>query len=351
MLLSSVVVLGFAGAVQAQTLMWDAPNDQTITGYIYKSGTQSGVYSASHDVGNVTSAMLIGLAPSTTYYFVVESYDAQGMLSVPSSEIVYTTPRAPLVLTCPAPVVPSSTGSSVSVALPLTVTGGLAPIATSCAPQSGALFPVGVTPFTCTATDAAQQAASCQSTVTVTGCAYSVTPTSQATGAGSGAGTATVNTTGSCAWTARANASWLAVTAGATGAGNGTVGYTFAANTDTTARTGTLNIAGQTLTVTQSGVPCTYSVTPTSQSVGAAGGTGTVAVTTGSSCTSAAMSNAGWLTVTTGASGTGDTTVAYAIAANTGTTTRTGTLTIAGQTLTVTQGGASSKRARHVRGG
>ena len=48
------------------------------------------------------------------------------------------------------------------------------------------------------------------------------------------------------------------------------------------------------------------------------------------------VSNASWMTVTSGASGSGPGTVAFSVAANTGAA-RTGTLTIAGQTFTVTQ--------------
>ena len=43
----------------------------------------------------------------------------------------------------------------------------------------------------------------------------------------------------------------------------------------------------------------------------------------------------------TGASGTGNGTVAFSIAANTGSTSRSGTLTVGGQTFTVTQAGAA----------
>ena len=51
----------------AQTLMWNAPAGSTVSGFIYSYGTQSGVYTRSVDVGNVTSAQLSGLASSTTY--------------------------------------------------------------------------------------------------------------------------------------------------------------------------------------------------------------------------------------------------------------------------------------------
>ncbi len=82
---------------------------------------------------------------------------------------------------------------------------------------------------------------------------------------------------------------------------------------------------------------CTYSIAPTSQSFSDPGGTGSVAVTTTpSTCAWTAVSNAGWITVTSGASGTGNGTVSYSVAANTGSA-RNGSITIAGQTFTVSQ--------------
>ncbi len=86
---------------------------------------------------------------------------------------------------------------------------------------------------------------------------------------------------------------------------------------------------------------CTFSISPTSVTVAAAGATGTVAVTAGSGCSWTAASNDAWITVTGGASGTGNGTVSYSVAANTASQ-RTGTVTIAGQTFTVTQEGAPS---------
>ena len=170
-------------------------------------------------------------------------------------------------------------------------------------------------------------------------CTYSIAPTSQALAAGGAAGSATVTAGTGCAWTAASNAGWISVTSGATGSGNGTVGYAAAANTTTSSRTGTLTIAGQTLTVTQAA--CSYTISPTTQSMTAAAGTANATVTTTSGCPWTATSNAAWLSVTSGGSGSGNGTVNYSVAANTTTSSRTGTLTIAGRTLTVTQAACS----------
>jgi Zn-dependent metalloprotease len=90
---------------------------------------------------------------------------------------------------------------------------------------------------------------------------------------------------------------------------------------------------------TDCGGTCTFSISPTSASSPAAGGSGTVTVTAGAGCNWTAVSNAGFIAITSGASGSGSGSVTYNVGANTGTTSRTGTLTIAGQTFTVTQAG------------
>lgn len=187
--------------------------------------------------------------------------------------------------------------------------------------------------------------ASCMTTVAgdPTSCTYTISPTSSSPGAAASTGSVNVITGNDCAWTAASNSSWLTITDGASGSGNGTVTYSVAANTGSSSRSGTLTIAGQTFTVTQAGTPsCTYAISPTSRSLAAAAASGSVSVTTTTGCSWTAGSNAPWLTITAGANGTGNGTVAYSVAANTGTSARTGTLTIAGKTFTLTQAGATS---------
>lgn len=87
---------------------------------------------------------------------------------------------------------------------------------------------------------------------------------------------------------------------------------------------------------------CTTSLNATSRSVGAAATTGSVNVSTSSGCAWSAASNASWITVTSGASGNGNGTVAYSVQANTSSSSRSGTLSIAGKTFTVNQEGSTS---------
>ncbi len=182
-----------------------------------------------------------------------------------------------------------------------------------------------------------------QSGASATPCTYSLSATTQSVGASSTTGSVGVTTGTSCAWSASANVPWLSITAGASGTGNGTVQFTVAANTDPAPRAGTLTVAGQTFTVKQAAgsVSCAYSLSSTSVSAPAAAGSSSVDITTTSSCAWTAAANASWLAVTSAASGTGNATVSFSIAENTDTSPRSGTLTIAGQTVTVNQAAAA----------
>gem|GEM_PF-1959922 len=82
---------------------------------------------------------------------------------------------------------------------------------------------------------------------------------------------------------------------------------------------------------------CTYSISPSNRSFPASGGSDDVSVTAPDGCPWQAVSNASWITITSGSNGSGNGTVSYTVAANASATPRTGTMTIAGQTFTVTQ--------------
>ena len=172
---------------------------------------------------------------------------------------------------------------------------------------------------------------------TLTVYSFTLNPTSQNFGASGSTGIVNVTSSAACPWTAQSNATWITVTSGASGTGNGTVGFNVAANTSAGQRTGTMTIAGQTFTVTQDGLNCSYSINPTSQNFSASGGANSVTVTATAGCAWSVVNNApSFITVNSGASGSGNGTVNYTVSANSSPA-RTGTITIAGQTFTVTQ--------------
>jgi hypothetical protein len=167
-------------------------------------------------------------------------------------------------------------------------------------------------------------------------CGYTIDPTSASIGSDGGSSSIDVTAPNGCPWTAQSPDPWITITGGASGDGNGTVSYSVAANTGGP-RSGTINVGGQTFAISQ-GAPCSYSVDPLTITAPVNGGSGTISVTAGPWCGGwTAASNAAWITITSGASGLGNGTVGYKVAANTGTSSRSGTLTIAGATVSLTE--------------
>ncbi len=86
---------------------------------------------------------------------------------------------------------------------------------------------------------------------------------------------------------------------------------------------------------------CSYALTSASATFDSSGGTGSAGLSTIAGCAWSASSNAAWVSITSGSIGNGSGTVYYSVSSNSSASSRTGTLTIAGQTFTVTQAGFS----------
>jgi hypothetical protein len=86
-------------------------------------------------------------------------------------------------------------------------------------------------------------------------CTYALTPTQTTFPKTGGSGIVTVDVTGNspavCSWTAKSNASWIKITSGSTGTGDGSVGFTVAKNTTRKSRTGTISVGDQQVKITQ----------------------------------------------------------------------------------------------------
>ncbi len=172
-------------------------------------------------------------------------------------------------------------------------------------------------------------------------CSIAITPATNAPFQQTGGSSTIAVTAGSgCTWSVTNNLSWVSITSGSSGSGNGTVAFTIAANPDAATRSGNITIAGQSYTITQYGLPCTYSISPTtSGSLGAAATTATITVTALAGCAWTTEDSLSWATVTSG-SGAGNGTVEYSVTANVSSAARTGTMTVAGQAYTVNQAGS-----------
>ena len=176
-------------------------------------------------------------------------------------------------------------------------------------------------------------------------CSFGVSPPTLSLGTAGGAASVVVTTDTTCPWTTASAAPWIAVSQ-ASGTGPGTVTLTVSPNGTAAPRSGTVTVAGQTVTVSQQAAApsCAYSLGSSSQWVPAAGGNGTTGVTTSAGCAWTAASGASWLTVSP-SGGTGPGTVSFTAAANTTGAARTSALVIGGLTFSVTQGAAATEEA------
>jgi hypothetical protein len=183
-------------------------------------------------------------------------------------------------------------------------------------------------------------------TITVTqasgSCTYAVSPTNVSVPSTGSNNSISVITGSGCAWTAASAASWIAITSAASMSGLGSVDYSVAANPTGGSRTGTLTVAGQTVTITQAGSApgCTYTVAPTTVSVPSTAGNHSLTVTTGAGCAWTASTTTSWIAITDGTSMSGPGIVNYSVARNPTAVSRTGTLAVAGRTVTLTQSAA-----------
>jgi hypothetical protein len=186
-----------------------------------------------------------------------------------------------------------------------------------------------------------ENALSLQFQVPLIGCTFSISPTSFSVSAKGGSGSLTVTSGSGCRWSATSSDGWISITAGTTGTTSGTVSFSVAPNFSPLPRSGTISISGQaTFTITQAGATsCIFGLSPTSFFAISDGDAGTVSVTTQTGCVWMATSNAFWIHVTDGSTGTGSGTFSFTVDANTRTTGRSGSIKVADQTFTVTQDG------------
>ncbi len=167
-----------------------------------------------------------------------------------------------------------------------------------------------------------------------TACSFTVATDTFSVDAAGGERQVAVTAPAGCSWTAQSPTPWITITSSATGSGSGLVVFRVAAS-DGPGRTGTIVVAGRTITVTQS-LGCSVTVATDTFSVDAAGGEQQVAVTAAAGCSWTAQSQTPWITITSSAAGSGSGMVVFRVAASDGPG-RTGAVVVAGRTITVTQ--------------
>ena len=202
-------------------------------------------------------------------------------------------------------------------------------------------------------TSAAVGSAACGSSATVsTGpspakCQVSVTAPQAALDPAGGSAAVTVATQAECGWTVASDVGWITGFSPASGQGAGEVRFQVAANPTTAMRQGRITLNGTVAQVSQAGVSCRVEISRPSQALDASGGTGAVDVLAPASCAWNAAATEAWLTITSGASGTGNGTVSFRVAPNTGIA-RIGGLAITDKTFVVTQAAPAAPQCNYA---
>jgi len=202
-------------------------------------------------------------------------------------------------------------------------------------------------------TVAANSGASRTGTITVSGQTFTVnqfgttcsfalsTPVLDFTAAGGSAVVSVFAPASNCSWTATPGDPAVTLSSsGGTAPSQITVSLT--ANPNTTARNLTADIGGQTLAINQPGKNCTVTLGASTATISAAGGPGSVSVTTQSGCSYSTVSGPSWINITSGDSGAGPGGVLfYTVDPNSTTVSRSGAMNIGGQFFEITQPGVS----------
>jgi len=353
------------------TLSWTPPSaGDPPSSYVVEAGSASGRTDlANFDTGNPAPALAVDSVPAGTYFVRVRAKNGAGV-SGASNEVVVTVSGGGVCPPgTPAGLVATSSGSSVTLAW--ATPGG------SCAP-TGYIIEAGSAPGLANlANFNTGSAATAFATNGVGAGTYYVrvratnqsgtsAPSNEATlvvgGGGCSGAPAAPSLSGSVngstvtlAWSGVAGATSFLLEAGsAPGLANVLVSDQGGATSlSAVAGTGTYYVrmrarnacgtgapSNEVVLVVPSGQGCSFVVSPTAQSAPAAGGSFSATVAAAPTCAWTAGSNASFIGITSGASGTGSGTVTFSVAANDGAA-RTGTLTIAGQAVTVSQAGTT----------
>jgi hypothetical protein len=157
-----------------------------------------------------------------------------------------------------------------------------------------------------------------------------------------------LTTRGGCPWTVEAGEPWITVSGPTARDGEGPVQFTTPVFTDETRRAAPIELrwptptAGQNVWITQEG--CRYGLSETSRMFTAAGGSGRIDVfgdpftpVCSLGCPWTVLSQVSWIRITSGSPGSGDNPFSYEVQANGTGQTRTGTMTVMGRIVTITQ--------------
>jgi hypothetical protein len=175
-------------------------------------------------------------------------------------------------------------------------------------------------------------------------CTFTLMTSSASIPAGGGTGSFSFMASGpSCAWTATPSRSLVCVTSATSGTGSGSVSFSLAANAGA-ARSGTVTLGGQTFTINQDAASdCTFTLATSSANIPVGGGTGAFSFHgIGTELCVDYNSQPVFHLDHLGNFRNRQPLVSFSVAANAGAA-RSGSITVGGQTFTITQAGTSAR--------
>ena len=186
-------------------------------------------------------------------------------------------------------------------------------------------LPAGEHIITLTARNSAGLSASDTTELSVNSCSFAISPQKRTFNAGASSFNVAVSATGAAKCTLTDDdlvvqtadgGDWLKAKVTTFNENNGVVEVTVSANDTAFARTGSVEIVGQTFEVKQKGAPCRIGISPQMKWFSSEGGRGAISVSAPKGCEWIVNRDSGWLVVTTGDSGSGKGTIRYVVEAN-----------------------------------
>jgi hypothetical protein len=174
------------------------------------------------------------------------------------------------------------------------------------------------------------------SSPTDTKCQINLSNSPSSFAASGGTGTLTVTTTRDCSWTISTDVVWVSIPGSRDGQGDASISYSVAVNPVPSPRSGLVAAGSERVQLSQAAAACRFSLSRSSDTIGAPGGPLSVDVSTLTGCSWTATSGSSWISITSGQAGNANGTVALVVSANSGAG-RVGQVEVAGQLYTVTQ--------------
>lgn len=200
-----------------------------------------------------------GSVPAGVYALTARSVDTLGLSATSSIVNITVNPRSPTITLQPQSQTISAGGNAtftvgVSGSAPFAyrwrLNGTNIPGGVNSSLSLNNVQPLQAGSYSVIVTNAAGAVTSSSANLMVN-CSFTLSANSRAFGSDGGDGSVDVTTEGGCSWTVSGVPSWITITSGNGGSGDGSVSYTVAPNTNSSSRNATVDIGGRSYTISE----------------------------------------------------------------------------------------------------